>query len=109
MNNAEEYKLVRQVIGINVGAIRKQRKLSQAKLAESISVDRSYVNQLEGGKENVTVDILVKLADGLDVPLTTLLTGLHLDPPYKLDRAAFNYAYVPLDGNSERPRASKDE
>ena len=108
MNNAEEYKLVRQVIGINVGTIRKQRKLSQAKLAESISVDRSYVNQLEGGKENVTVDILVKLADGLDVPLTTLLTGLHLDPPYKLDRAAINYAYVPLDGSPEQSAPEGD-
>ena len=90
MNNAEEYRIVRSVIGLNVGIIRKRNELSQAKLAETICVDRSYLNQLEGGKENVTVDILVKIADGLDVPLGALLAGLDEVPPYKLDASAID-------------------
>lgn len=96
MNNAEEYKRVRTVIGINVGTIRKQRGLSQTKLAETISVHRSYINQIEGGKENVSVDILVKIADGLDVPLAYLFTGLDINPPYKLDQQVVNYSAVKL-------------
>ena len=100
MNNSEEYKLVRTVIGINVGTIRKQRGISQTKLAETISVHRSYINQLEGGKENVSVDILVKIADGLDVPLAQLFAGLDIDPPYRLDQRVVNYSAVKL-GDSD--------
>ena len=85
MNHAEKYRLVRAIIGNNVRTLRKQLGYSQAKFAETIAVDRSYINQLERGKENVTVDILVKVADGLDVPLANLLDGLQHEPPYKLD------------------------
>ena len=97
MNHAEKYQIVRTVIGINVGAIREQRGISQSKFAETISVDRSYYNQLERGKENVTVDILVKIADGLDVPLTYLLAGLQEEPPYELDSHAVERALKSTD------------
>ena len=98
MNHAEKYQLVRDVIAINVGSIRKQCGYSQAKFAETISVDRSYINQIERGKENVTVDILVKIADGLDVPLTSLLSGLQAEPPYKLDSQVLDQALNSSEG-----------
>ena len=47
-------------------------------------MDRSHLNQLIGGKSNVTLDVLVKIADGLGVPLTDLFFGLGDVPPHQL-------------------------
>lgn len=49
-----------------------------------IGMNRTYLSDLENEKGNVTVDILVKIADGLDVPITALFAGLEDAPPRKL-------------------------
>ena len=53
----------------------------------AISSDKlsdSDLNQLINGKHNFTLDMLVKIADGLDVPLADLFVGLDELPPHKL-------------------------
>ena len=75
--------LVRETFGNNLRALRLESGLTQTAFAQMISVDRSYISQIECGKENVSVDVLVKLADGLDVPITQLFEGLEDAPPRK--------------------------
>lgn len=67
---------VRQKVGMRIRELCSEKNLSQSKLAAMISMDRSHLNQLIGGKSNVTLDVLVKIADGLGVPLTELFFGL---------------------------------
>ena len=43
-------------------------------LAELIQASRSYLNQVELGKKNVTLDIANKIVQALDVPGAELLT-----------------------------------
>ena len=84
MDTGEACKLVRTRVGKNVDRLLDAKGLSQSKLAAMIGVDRSHLNQLIGGKSNVTLDVLVKIADGLDVPLTDLFYGLDGAAPHDL-------------------------
>ena len=84
MDTSAPCKFVRTKVGERIGELCKEKRLSQSKLSAMISMDRSHLNQLIGGKSNVTLDVLVKIADGLDVPLTELFFGLGDVPPHQL-------------------------
>ena len=60
-------------IGNNVLNIRKTRGLNQGVLANLAGVDRAYISLVENGKQNLTMAALIKLADALNVPVTTLM------------------------------------
>lgn len=74
---------VRQIVARNVCCLRKTISISQTTFAQMISVNRPYFNRVELGRRNVSVDMLAKIADGLDVPITALLEGLAEVPPHQ--------------------------
>lgn len=84
---------VREAIASNIRALRTKSGFNQTKFAEMIQVNRSYINQIERGKMNVSIDILVKIADGLDTPLPRLFEGLEVSPPRNLDK---NVSYAAI-------------
>jgi transcriptional regulator with XRE-family HTH domain len=85
---------VRQAIAANIRACRKATGMNQGEFAQMISLNRGYLSGIENGKENVSVDVLVKIAEGLDVPLTTLFTGLDKNPPRLVDYAHIKLPHV---------------
>ena len=85
MDTGETCRFVRARVGDNVGALCRDKGLSQSRLAAMVGIDRSHLNQLIGGKSNVTLDVLVKIADGLDVPLTSLFFGLGDAAPQRIE------------------------
>jgi transcriptional regulator with XRE-family HTH domain len=62
----------RPLVAWNLRRIRVQRGLSQERLAYEAEVDRSYVGGLERREENPTVDVLDRLANTLQVPISEL-------------------------------------
>lgn len=62
----------RRLVGERVNELRKAQGLSLRKLAHMVSMDYAYISKLENGRENPTLDVLSKLADGLDVELSEL-------------------------------------
>ena len=57
-------------------AIKKRREqlgLSQEKLAEHCGFDRTYISMLERGKRNPSLLNLLRLADGLQTPVSKLV------------------------------------
>ena len=60
-------------LGDNIKRIRLRRKMSQGDICRAIGMDRSYMSAIEGGKVNVTLVLLEKLANALDVPVNELL------------------------------------
>lgn len=52
---------------------RKQQGLSQEALAERANVDRTYVGLLERYQRAAGLDVAKRLADGLGIPLTSLI------------------------------------
>lgn len=71
-------------VGATVGRLRAERNISQAELARMIEVNRPNLNKFENGRQNVSLDYLVKIADGLDVPLIEFFSGLEGASPSKI-------------------------
>ncbi len=64
---------VRQALSYNIKTLRKTRNLAQERLALDAGVDRTVVSKIERQVSNPSLEILVKLALVLDVPVTRLL------------------------------------
>jgi transcriptional regulator with XRE-family HTH domain len=64
--------------GRRVRQLRLERKLSQEDLAELADLHRNYVSQIEGGRRNVSLLNILKLAQGLGVKPTKLIETVRL-------------------------------
>lgn len=60
-------------LGENIKSIRLKKRMSQGDICRAIGMDRSYMSAIEGGKVNVTLVVLEKLANALDVSADELL------------------------------------
>lgn len=63
-------------LGLRIRSYRKKKGLSQEELAELCSLHPTYIGQLERGEKNATVESLYKISQGLDLPLSTLFSGV---------------------------------
>lgn len=63
----------RQLVGRRVREVREAADLSQQRLADDVDMSTRYLGSLERGTANVTLDVLVRLADGLHVQPSELL------------------------------------
>ena len=64
---------IRLALSVNIKTLRKTRNLAQERLALEAGVDRTVVSKIERQVSNPSLEILVKLALVLDVPVTRLL------------------------------------
>lgn len=59
----------KRLLGKRISEIRKRQHLSQERLAERAGISAQYVSNIERGKENPTLDLLLRLAEALRVSL----------------------------------------
>ena len=64
---------ISKTLGQNIKRIRLRRKMSQGDICRAINMDRSYMSAIEGGKVNVTLSVLEKIAHALGVSAKELL------------------------------------
>ena len=64
---------ISKTLGQNIKRIRLKKRMSQGDICRAIDMDRSYMSAIEGGKVNVTLVILEKLANALNVSVDELL------------------------------------
>lgn len=81
MNNEEACRVVREKLAEKLRECRRDARLSQQKLADSIGMNRTYISDIEVGKGNPSIDILVKITRGLDISLDYLFKDF--DKPLK--------------------------
>ena len=62
-------------LGARISTERKSQRLSQQDLAEIAGLDRAYISSLENGRQNVTIGVVHKIANGLNISLNQLLIG----------------------------------
>lgn len=62
-------------VSANIVSLRKQRGLSQAALASAAGMAAPNLSRLESGRHVPTLDVLIRIAEGLDVSLPALLTA----------------------------------
>jgi transcriptional regulator with XRE-family HTH domain len=61
---------LRRGVGRRVAEIRRERRVTQEQLAERLGVAARYVQSVEYGNENLTLDSLAKLARALGVDVS---------------------------------------
>lgn len=59
-------------LGENLKKIRTKKNITQTELAETLSVDKSFVSNIENGKNNPTLSTIANLAKALKVPVDEL-------------------------------------
>ena len=62
-----------KIAGENIRRTRVQKGLPQEEVAHRVGLATSYFGQVERGVRNPTISVLGRIADVLDVPLTSLL------------------------------------
>jgi transcriptional regulator with XRE-family HTH domain len=66
-------KNILEVFGTNVQKFRKEKKISQEKLAEIANVHRTYVGMIERAEKNITLRNMERIAKALNVEIKELL------------------------------------
>ena len=61
----------RLLLGQRVRFLRKSKHLSQEELARISHVDRTYITSLENGHRNVSILLIQKICEGLNISLKT--------------------------------------
>ncbi len=61
------YKPLYEAFGLNVVFYRKRKKYTQLQLAELVDVDRSHISAIELGNVGVSLDVIFRLAEVLDI------------------------------------------
>ena len=63
---------IKQKFGIKIKELRKKRGLSQEKLANLAEIDRTYLPTIEKGERNVSIEVVERLANALEVKVRDL-------------------------------------
>ena len=63
---------IKQKFGNRIKELRKQKGLSQEKLANMAEIDRTYLPTIEKGERNVSIEVVERLAKALDVKVKEL-------------------------------------
>ena len=63
-------------IGQRIKEMRIKKGLSQEKLALLSDLDRTYIPSIENGKRNISITVLEKLSNALDISVSELTKGL---------------------------------
>ena len=70
-------------IGLRIAYFRKLKNITQAELAEELSINKNYLSHIESGSANkaVSLPLLIRISKALDVDLSLLtdLSDLHRD------------------------------
>lgn len=67
---------IQQAFGLKVQQLRKETGMSQEKFALSIDMDRTYLASVEAGKRNISLCNIEKIAGGLNISVSELLSGI---------------------------------
>jgi transcriptional regulator with XRE-family HTH domain len=60
----------------NVRRIRERRELTQEQLGWAAGIHQTAIARIENGERKPTLDTIIKLARGLEVPPAELFTGI---------------------------------
>ena len=61
---------INKIVGIGIYELRKAKNISQEKLANLAEIDRTYLPGIEKGSRKVSVFVLKKITDALEIKLS---------------------------------------
>ena len=63
---------IHEKFGFAVATLRKERGYSQERFALEANIARKYMSDIENGKRNVSLDVIKRIADKLDIHISDL-------------------------------------
>ncbi len=63
----QEYKALYEKFGLNVVYYRKRKRLTQLQFAELVDIDRSHISAIELGNVGVSLDVIFRLCEVLEI------------------------------------------
>lgn len=96
MSIEESHTIAFRIFGETLRSYRKSAHISQSRFAAMIGINRCHLNRIECGEENPTFVTMLKIADGLDIPVQDLLNGFPRCSPRKLPEAHYEYGVTPF-------------
>jgi len=94
------HNMKKELIGARIKELRRRRRLSQEALAEIVGISPKYMSSIERGKENPTLDTLMRIADAMEVAIVELFVVDHQGKSAKELKAFI--AQVMKDGDMDR-------
>ena len=81
MEKIDDCLLEIQYIGLRIAYFRKLRNLTQADLADKVSINKNYLSHIESGSANkvMSLPLLIRISKALDVELALLVDLSDLD------------------------------
>ena len=76
----------KQLIGTRIKKVRNSKGLTQEELAELMGINSKYLSSIERGKENPTLNTVLKLAESLDVNPNEIFKDIKIENPQKIKR-----------------------
>lgn len=64
---------INKALGKNIRSLRKKKELTQEELAYKADLDYSYINQIENGKRNPSMEAVERIAKALGTKVQNLL------------------------------------
>ena len=88
-------------IGLRIKNARNKVDMTQDSLAEALHISRRHLSLLENGDRGISLELLVDIANVLNVPIAELLAD-SLDSADKIEDS--NLRYILLDCNSQEEK-----
>ena len=63
---------IHEKFGLAVATLRKERGYSQERFAFEANIARKYMSDIENGKRNVSLDVIMRIADRLEIRVSEL-------------------------------------
>ncbi len=61
---------IKQILGKRVKELRDNLKLSQEALADKAELDRTFINHVENGRRNISIDNIQKIVHALEISIS---------------------------------------
>lgn len=71
------------MIGARIEEIRSKRGITQDQLSERMEINPKYLSSIERGKENPTLNTLIKLSRALEVDFDEVFSLVEIEDPDK--------------------------
>lgn len=75
----EENKNIKAKVGSRVCELRKRLGLSQEAFADKAEVDRTFINHVENGRRNISIQNLEKIINALGVPFKDFFDSIEFN------------------------------
>lgn len=72
---------LKQMIGARIKEIRTKKGITQEQLSERMEINPKYLSSIERGKENPTLNTLIRLSESLGVDLSEIFRFIQIEDP----------------------------